>query len=235
MSHPIRSVAVFCGSRTGTDPVHAAAAQALGTALAAAGMTLVYGGGGVGLMEVVADAAIGRRRPGAWRDPGIPDPGRTPLPGGGTELEITGSMTARKTRMFELADAFIALSGGLGTIDETVEMHHLAAARPARQAGDRAGYRRLGAALRRPGGSADRRRLRRPRMPPALCGGDGCAGGAGLAAGHPDPRCGHPGHAALNNAPGTPGPLAQSGDGGYIAASRAPASAARGGDPTDGA
>ena len=121
MSHPIRSVAVFCGSRTGTDPVHAAAAQALGTALAAAGMTLVYGGGGVGLMEVVADAAIA----GGGRVHGVIPEFLTrierPYPAA-TELEITGSMHSRKTRMFELADAFIALSGGLGTIDETVEI-----------------------------------------------------------------------------------------------------------------
>src|SRR6478752_7880182 len=117
MSHPIRSVAVFCGSRTGTDPVHAAAAQALGTALAAAGMTLVYGGGGVGLMEVVADAAIaaGGRVHGVI--PEFLTRVERPYPAA-TELEITGSMHSRKTRMFELADAFIALSGGLGTIDE---------------------------------------------------------------------------------------------------------------------
>ena len=56
---PIRSVAVFCGSRVGHDPVYAAAAAALGVGLAAAGIRLVYGGGGVGLMGIVADAALG--------------------------------------------------------------------------------------------------------------------------------------------------------------------------------
>jgi predicted Rossmann-fold nucleotide-binding protein len=102
MADPIRSVAVFCGSRHGSDPAYAAAAQALGTVLAEAGMTLVYGGGGVGLMGVVAEAAIAA--------------------GGRVELEVTGSMHSRKTRMFELADAFIAIPGGLGTIDELVEI-----------------------------------------------------------------------------------------------------------------
>jgi uncharacterized protein (TIGR00730 family) len=121
MSHPIRSVAVFCGSRTGIDPAHAAAAQALGTALAAAGLTLVYGGGGIGLMGVVADAAItaGGRVHGVI--PEFLTRIERPYPAA-TELEVTGSMHSRKTRMFELSDAFIALSGGLGTIDETVEI-----------------------------------------------------------------------------------------------------------------
>jgi uncharacterized protein (TIGR00730 family) len=121
MPHPIRSVAVFCGSRTGTDLVHAAAARALGTALAEAGTTLVYGGGGVGLMGVVAEAATaaGGRVHGV-----IPEfLTRIERPYAAADrLEITTSMHTRKTRMFELSDAFIALSGGLGTIDETVEI-----------------------------------------------------------------------------------------------------------------
>ena len=84
-------------------------------------MTLVYGGGGVGLMGAVAAGAIG----GGGRVHGVIPEFLTrverPYPAA-TELEITGSMHSRKTRMFELADAFIALSGGLGTIDETVEI-----------------------------------------------------------------------------------------------------------------
>lgn len=121
MPEHIRSVAVFCGSRPGHDPVHAAAARALGEGLARAGITLVYGGGGVGLMGVVAQAALaaGGRVRGV-----IPDflmRAEKALPGL-REIEVTPSMHARKTRMFELSDAFVALSGGLGTLDETVEI-----------------------------------------------------------------------------------------------------------------
>jgi uncharacterized protein (TIGR00730 family) len=121
MSSAIQSVAVFCGSRSGTDPAHAEAARALGAGLAARGMSLVYGGGGIGLMRIVAEAALGA----GGRVHGVipefltrierPHPTLT-------ELEITTSMHTRKTRMFELADAFITLSGGFGTLDETVEV-----------------------------------------------------------------------------------------------------------------
>jgi uncharacterized protein (TIGR00730 family) len=121
MPQHIRSVAVFCGTRAGTDPAHLAAARALGAGLAAAGMTLIYGGGGVGLMGAVAAGTIG----GGGRVHGVipefltrierPHPDLA-------ELEVTTSMHTRKTRMFELADAFVTLSGGLGTLDETVEI-----------------------------------------------------------------------------------------------------------------
>jgi uncharacterized protein (TIGR00730 family) len=121
MSHTIRSVAVFCGARTGVDPAHAEAARKLGAALAEAGMTLIYGGGGIGLMGEVARAAVeaGGRVRGV-----IPEfLTRIERPYDAlTELEITGSMHTRKTRMYELADAFVTLSGGLGTLDETVEV-----------------------------------------------------------------------------------------------------------------
>lgn len=121
MSHPIRSVAVFCGARTGHDPAHAQAARQLGAAIAEAGLTLVYGGGGIGLMGEVARAAVeaGGRVRGV-----IPEfLTRIERPYDAlTELEITGSMHTRKTRMYELSDAFITLSGGLGTLDETVEV-----------------------------------------------------------------------------------------------------------------
>ena len=62
MTHPIRSVAVFCGTRTGHDPDHLAAARALARGLARGGLALVYGGGSIGLMGAVADAALGRGR-----------------------------------------------------------------------------------------------------------------------------------------------------------------------------
>lgn len=121
MSRQIRSVAVFCGSRPGTDPAHAEAARALGTGLAAAGLTLVYGGGGVGLMGVVAEAAI----EGGGRVHGVIPEFLTRAERvypALAELEVTGGMHSRKTRMFELSDAFVAISGGLGTIDELVEI-----------------------------------------------------------------------------------------------------------------
>jgi uncharacterized protein (TIGR00730 family) len=121
MPQHIRSVAVFCGTRTGTAPSHLAAAQALGAGIAAAGMTLVYGGGGVGLMGAVAEGAI--RRGGRVHGviPEFLTRVERPYPDL-TEFEVTSSMHTRKTRMFELADAFVTLSGGLGTMDETVEI-----------------------------------------------------------------------------------------------------------------
>jgi len=121
MPYPIRSVAVFCGARLGVDPIHAEVARELGAAIAEAGMTLIYGGGGVGLMGEVARSAVeaGGRVRGV-----IPEfLTRIERPYDAlTELEVTGSMHARKTRMYELADAFVTLSGGLGTLDETVEV-----------------------------------------------------------------------------------------------------------------
>ena len=121
VSHPIQSVAVFCGARLGADPAHTRAARELGAALADAGMTLIYGGGGIGLMGEVARAAVeaGGRVRGV-----IPEfLTRIERPYDAlTELEVTTSMHTRKTRMYELADAFVTLSGGLGTLDETVEV-----------------------------------------------------------------------------------------------------------------
>jgi uncharacterized protein (TIGR00730 family) len=121
MIGPIRSVAVFCGSRLGHDPAHRAAAEALGRGLARAGMTLVYGGGSIGLMGAVADAALAE---GGEVLGVIPDfLSRIERPHAGlTRLEVTDSMHARKARMFALADAFVVLSGGLGTLDETLEI-----------------------------------------------------------------------------------------------------------------
>ncbi len=121
MPQPIRSVAVFCGSRAGHDPAHAAAARELGSGLAAAGLTLVYGGGGIGLMGLVAGAALdaGGRVRGVM--PEFLTRIERPYPAL-AELEVTEGMHGRKTRMFALADAFITLSGGLGTLDETVEI-----------------------------------------------------------------------------------------------------------------
>lgn len=121
MAQRIRSVAVFCGTLPGTDPAHRAAATALGQGIAEAGLTLVYGGGGVGLMGAVAEAATaaGGRVHGVI--PEFLTRVERPSPAL-AELEVTTGMHSRKTRMFELSDAFVTLSGGLGTLDETVEI-----------------------------------------------------------------------------------------------------------------
>ncbi|MDE2335084.1 MAG: TIGR00730 family Rossman fold protein [Rhodospirillales bacterium] len=120
MSH-VNSVAVFCGSRPGHDPVHLAAAAALGAGLAKAGMRLIYGGGGVGLMGEVAAAVTA----GGGSVVGvIPDflmrseAANREV----SELVVTDSMHSRKRRMFDLADAFVCFSGGMGTLDETFEI-----------------------------------------------------------------------------------------------------------------
>lgn len=115
-----RSVAVFCGSNFGTSPEHAAAAQRLGTLIAERGMTLVYGGTHKGLMGVVADAALaaGGSVVGVINqrlfDRGHLHPGLS-------HHEIAPDMRARKARMAALADTFIALPGGLGTLEELLE------------------------------------------------------------------------------------------------------------------
>ncbi len=118
---PIRSVAVFCGSRFGHDPAYAQACEALGAGLAAAGLRLVYGGGGVGLMGIVADAVLA----GGGEVLGIiPDflRRREVAHAGVGTMVVTGTMHDRKRRMFDAADAFVTMPGGLGTFDETIEI-----------------------------------------------------------------------------------------------------------------
>ncbi len=118
---PIRSVAVFCGSRAGGNPVWLAAARALGSGLAEAGIRLVYGGGRVGLMGAVADAVLA----GGGQVLGVIPEFLTLMEvahGGLTELVVTDSMHTRKRMMFDRAEAFVTLPGGLGTLDETVEI-----------------------------------------------------------------------------------------------------------------
>ena len=117
----IRSLCVLCGSRDGIDPAYRQAAVRLGQALAERGVRLVYGGGSIGLMGIVADAVLtaGGEVVGV-----IPDfliryeVGHRRL----TDLVVTDSMHDRKRRMFEMADAFVVLPGGLGTLDETFEI-----------------------------------------------------------------------------------------------------------------
>ena len=117
----LTSVCVFCGASTGTKPAYREAAAALGRELAARKLTLVYGGGAVGLMGIVADAALAA---GGEVIGIIPQSLKTSEIGhnGLTRLEVVDGMHARKARMAELSDAFIALPGGLGTLEELFEV-----------------------------------------------------------------------------------------------------------------
>jgi uncharacterized protein (TIGR00730 family) len=115
------TVCVFCGSRDGANPAYLAAATALGSAVAGRGWGLVFGGGRVGLMGAVADAALAA---GGQVTGVIPDAlwrrevGHTGL----SELLVVGSMHERKQEMADRADAFIALPGGFGTFEEFFEV-----------------------------------------------------------------------------------------------------------------
>ncbi len=117
----IGTVAVFCGAQPGNDPVYREAARALGRGLARAGITLVFGGGSIGLMGAVADAVL---RGGGKAVGVIPDflERREVAYSASSELVVTDSMHTRKRRMFDQADAFVSLPGGLGTLDETIEI-----------------------------------------------------------------------------------------------------------------
>jgi len=117
----VKSICVYCGSSSRVDEVYRAAATRFGVILAEAGIELIYGGGRVGLMGLLADAALAS----GGRVTGIipihlhdKEVGHNGL----TELVIVDNMHQRKRRMFELADAFAVLPGGLGTLDETLEI-----------------------------------------------------------------------------------------------------------------
>jgi uncharacterized protein (TIGR00730 family) len=114
-------VAVYCGSANGTNPAYLEEARALGAAIAAAGMGLVYGGASVGLMGAVADAALAG---GAEVIGVLPKvlAGNEIAHAGLTRLEQVPTMHARKARMVKLADAFLILPGGYGTLDELMEI-----------------------------------------------------------------------------------------------------------------
>jgi uncharacterized protein (TIGR00730 family) len=117
----VKNVCVYCGSSTGNDPEFAEAARKLGTLLAAEGIRLVYGGAAVGLMGIVADAVLD----GGGEVTGVIPRGlfRSEIPHLRlTEMIEVGSMHERKKCMFELADAFVALPGGLGTLEELAEI-----------------------------------------------------------------------------------------------------------------
>ncbi|MFZ5657594.1 MAG: TIGR00730 family Rossman fold protein [Pseudomonadota bacterium] len=117
----MKSVCVYCGSNSGARPVYAERAAELGRRLAADGLTVVYGGGNVGLMGIVADAAL---EAGGEVVGVIPEQlvNWEVAHRGLTRLEVVTDMHTRKARMFDLADAFVALPGGFGTLDEMFEM-----------------------------------------------------------------------------------------------------------------
>ncbi|GAB3733469.1 TIGR00730 family Rossman fold protein [Luteimonas pelagia] len=121
MTDSLRTVCVYCGSNAGSRAVYAARAAELGTRLARDGVAVVYGGGNVGLMGIVADAALAA---GGEVVGVIPEQlvGWEVAHRGLTRLEVVDSMHARKARMFDLSDGFVALPGGFGTLDEMFEM-----------------------------------------------------------------------------------------------------------------
>ena len=117
----VRSICVYCGAQSGGPAAYARAAAALGAAIAREGLILVYGGGSVGLMGVVADAALAAGGKVIGVIPRLLMR-RELVHRGLTELVVTESMQERKSKMAELSDAFAALPGGIGTLDELFEM-----------------------------------------------------------------------------------------------------------------
>ncbi|SFP68770.1 TIGR00730 family Rossman fold protein [Hymenobacter arizonensis] len=117
----MKSIAVYCGSSAGTNPLYIAQAQALGAAMVANDLTLVYGGGRVGLMGTIADAVLahGGRVVGVIPD-FLADKELAHL--GCTELHVVKSMHERKLLMADRADAFVAMPGGFGTLEELFEV-----------------------------------------------------------------------------------------------------------------
>lgn len=117
----IQAACIFCGSNTGKNEVYADATRALVRILASAGIRIVFGGGKVGLMGVVAETALQEKAhvigvtPGSLLE-------REMVHTGLTELHVVDSMNERKVMMGNLADAFIALPGGMGTLDEMFEV-----------------------------------------------------------------------------------------------------------------
>jgi uncharacterized protein (TIGR00730 family) len=117
----IKNVCVFCGANSGSEPAFGAAAQALGAELARAGRGLVYGGGRVGLMGILADAALAAGGSVIGVIP-IAIANKEIAHSGLTDLRVVDSMHTRKALMADLSDAFIALPGGLGTLEELFEV-----------------------------------------------------------------------------------------------------------------
>jgi uncharacterized protein (TIGR00730 family) len=121
MAVPLRALCVYCGASNGNDPAYAEQARAMGAALAGNGIALVYGGGKVGLMGVIADEVLRRGGevtgviPQALMDKEV---GHTGL----SALHVVRDMHERKAMMAQLADGFVAMPGGMGTLEELFEM-----------------------------------------------------------------------------------------------------------------
>lgn len=117
----MQSVCIFCGSNFGEGPAYEAAAKAFGRALVNAGCALVYGGGKIGLMGVVADSVLstGGKAIGVMPQVLID---KEQAHGGLTQMHVVADMSERKKKMAELADGFVALPGGLGTYEELFEV-----------------------------------------------------------------------------------------------------------------
>ena len=117
----MKRICVFCGSNNGTQGVYSEAARAIGVALARRGIGLVYGGGGIGLMSVVAEAVI---KEGGEVIGVIPEAlfNKEVAHQGLKDLRVVGSMHERKALMAELSDGFMALPGGYGTLEEFCEV-----------------------------------------------------------------------------------------------------------------
>ena len=116
-----RSICVFCGSKVGVKPAFEREARRLGDLIALRGMRLVYGGGRIGLMGVIADAVVDR----GGDVVGIIPEFLMRLEVGNEkvgELIVTDSMHSRKAKMFEMSDAVVILPGGIGTMDEAIEI-----------------------------------------------------------------------------------------------------------------
>ena len=117
----MKAICVYCGSNAGGKTAYAQRAAALGTRIANEGLAMVYGGGNVGLMGIAADAALAA---GGEVIGVIPEQlvGWEVAHRGVTRLEVVANMHERKARMFDLSDAFVAMPGGFGTLDEMFEM-----------------------------------------------------------------------------------------------------------------
>ncbi len=121
----IRSICVYCGSSDGADPAYIEQAQLLGTALAEANIRLVYGGGGIGLMGAVAKSALAHGGKVLGIIPEFLKQHERVVAAGdleGCDLHVVPDMHTRKRLMFEEADAFVAMPGGIGTLEELVEI-----------------------------------------------------------------------------------------------------------------
>jgi uncharacterized protein (TIGR00730 family) len=115
------NICVFCGSSTGSDPIYAKAAKEIAQLIAKSNSALIYGGGNIGLMGILADEVLANQGKVIGV---IPDflMKREVGHKGITQLEIVGTMHERKKRMAEIADVFIAIPGGWGTLDELAEI-----------------------------------------------------------------------------------------------------------------